>query len=443
MSRVFISYAHTQADTALARNLESWLTAAGMVPWLDDARMWPGINFDDAIPAAIETADAAIFLISNEWLARDWTREEIRLLALRDPTGKAIPRIGLFRVPRKELEKKALPELSRFLTLAWLDGQGSDADAEALYRIYCGIVKQEPGSPSGWLKKGTALMLGAGTPLPSPKPPSLRPRLADRYPSLECGRSNEFESVRQSYEERYHQVAIIAAPTGEAHDRFQLRIREKIEKPAPIIRDIDWSPRPVTRDDYLERLLRALSDEQRFTIDDLPRLLREMLTERNVILMHRTLNASDYDDPRLIDYYARWLPEQVGKAQPNFNVKCIQPVEWNPAGSFRRMARNLTASFGGSDWFCTVQERDGLAFIEKVLANDSVVKPTKILLSPVMDADVERFCTIKRYSAAEREEIRARTRRCPAVKTSQDVLNAIDDYILNVRRSNAAEGATT
>ena len=30
LPRVFISYAHTESDTALARNLEKWLTAAGI-----------------------------------------------------------------------------------------------------------------------------------------------------------------------------------------------------------------------------------------------------------------------------------------------------------------------------------------------------------------------------------------------------------------------------
>ena len=60
MTRVFISYAHTDADTALARNLEKWLAAAGVEPWLDESRNWPGKNLEHAIPAAVEQSDAAI-----------------------------------------------------------------------------------------------------------------------------------------------------------------------------------------------------------------------------------------------------------------------------------------------------------------------------------------------------------------------------------------------
>src|SRR5216684_114277 len=228
MTRVFISYAHTDADTALARNLEKWLAAAGVEPWLDESRNWPGKNLEHAIPAAVEQSDAAIFLISRAWIERDWTHKEIQLFAGRDPGGDTIPRIGVFRAPRRDLEIGAPAELSRFVTLDWIDGCGRETEAETLYRLYCGIVRQEPGSPSGWVAKGLPFMNGVGGVTPS-APPRLhcRPVRPDPYPSLECGRANEFMSVKQSYAERYHQVAVIAAPTGEAHDRFQRRIRQK------------------------------------------------------------------------------------------------------------------------------------------------------------------------------------------------------------------------
>ncbi len=443
MTRVFISYAHTDADTALARNLEKWLAAAGVEPWLDESRNWPGKNLEHAIPAAVDQSDAAIFLISRAWIERDWTHKEIQLFARRDPDGDTIPRIGVFRAPRRDLEIGAPAELSRFVTLDWIDGCGRETEAETLYRLYCGILRQEPGSPSGWVAKGLPFMNGDGAVAP-PAPPRLHPRPVrpDPYPSLECGRANEFMSVKQSYVERYHQVAVIAAPSGEAHDRFQRRIRQKMEPP-PVIHDVDWSPLPVTRDDYLERLLRALTDDKNDSIDDLRRVLRDKLSNQNVILMHRTLESSDYDDPLLLQYYTQWLPEQVAAAQPVYCLKCIQPVRWDAARGFRTLARRLASLLGRRNWFCTDQERDALVFMDNVLATQSAVRPTKIPLSPVMEADVEQFCTIKQFSAADREEIRVRTRRGPRVRTSEDVLSAIDNYLLNVRRPVVAEGATT
>jgi len=444
LPRVFISYAHTEADTALARNLEKWLTAAEIDVWLDESRNWPGKNLDQAIPEAIEKCDAGVFLISRAWTERDWTHKELQLLSRRDPSGSVIPRIGLFRAPRNELETVAPAELSRLVTFDWLDGRGAEADAASLYCLCCGILKQEPGSRAGWVEKGLAFMNAAGGAIAPSSAPRLHLRAVrrDEYPSLECGRSNEFMSVKQSYAERYHQVAVIAAPRGEAHSHFQLRIRRKINTdPAPVIRDVDWSPRPITRTDYLERLLRALTDDQSLTIDDLPRLLREKLAGENVILMHRVLESSDYDDPRLIDYYTRWLPEQVAQAQPNYCLKCIQPVEWDATEGFRKLARKLTAALGAADWFCSTEEREASAFMRKVLTMTSAVKPTKIPLSPVIESDVDQFCNIKQFNAADSAEIKARTRRGGRVRTSEDVLTAIDDYLLNVRPPAAAEGA--
>jgi hypothetical protein len=439
LPRVFISYAHTEADTALARNLEKWLTAAGIEVWLDESRNWPGKNLDQAIPEAIEKCDAGVFLISRAWTERDWTHKELQLISRRDPSGNVIPRIGLFRAPRTELETVAPAELSRLVTSDWIDGAGPEAAAASLYCLCCGILKQEPGSRDTWVEKGLRLM-NAGGGVAAPPAPRLhiRPVLPDQYPSLECGRANEFESVRQSYGERYHQVAVIAAPRGEAHERFKLRISSKISAdPAPIICKVDWTPLPITRADYLERLVRALSDGTSLTVDDLPRLLREKLAHKNVILLHRTLESSDYYDPRLVDYYTRWLPEQVAQAQPNYCLKCIQPVEWNVAHGFRKLARSL----GAGDWFSSEEEKDALRFMGKVLGTPSAVKPTKIPLSPVMEADVRQFCEIKQFSKADRDAILARTQRSASVRNSEDVLTAIDDYLLTVRAAGMAQGA--
>jgi hypothetical protein len=59
-----------------------------------------------------------------------------------------------------------------------------------------------------------------------------------------------------------------------------------------------------------------------------------------------------------------------------------------------------------------------------------------------MEADVQQFCEIKQFSKADRDAILARTRRGARVRNSEDVLTAIDDYLLTVRATGMAQGAT-
>ena len=98
-------------------------------------------------------------------------------------------------------------------------------------------------------------------------------------------------------------------------------------------------------------------------------MLRDKLSNQNVILMHRTLESSDYDDPLLLQYYTQWLPEQVAAAQPVYCLKCIQPVRWDAARGFRTLARRLASLLGRRNWFCTDQERDALVFMDNVKAS--------------------------------------------------------------------------
>lgn len=444
MPLVFISYAHTELDTALAAKLEEWLTRAGIDAWRDKSRIPIGADLGQAITNAISICDAAIFLVSQAWLDRDWTQKEIQLTAQRDSTGKAIPRIGVLRAPRLHLNVPA--ELSRFKTTEWVEGDDKLSDYARFYEVLCAVRRCAPGFEARWDEEGRRALGDLAAPVPPPRSaPRIRKGRPDDYPSLECGRAREWMRVQMTYPEEQHQVTVIAAAQDEAHDRFIHRIRRKLDAhPLPSVRGIDWSPRPLTRNDYLERLLRGITDDETASIDELPAVLRELLSERNAIVVHPLLD-SRHDDARLVDYYTKWLPEQLEAAQPNFRLKCIQPVAWRRADGLRRLAGTMVAALRRNvpGWLCSVEERNAKELIGKIAtATPATGKPVPpVFLSEIDEKDVDDFCTNKRLSDGDRAALLAHTQRCETVQTSSDVLGAIDEYLLAPGRNPASDGA--
>src|SRR5437870_11791420 len=122
MGHVFISYAHTPEDSRLASCLEEWLERAGVRTWRDKSQLPAGELLDDAIAKAIAECGAAIFLVSGTWRDRDWTNQEIQLIAGRDPGGKEIPRVGILRAAGVQPPAA----LSRFPKMEWFDDAGGE-----------------------------------------------------------------------------------------------------------------------------------------------------------------------------------------------------------------------------------------------------------------------------------------------------------------------------
>jgi hypothetical protein len=69
--QVFISYAHTPADTELARYLAARLRDAGIDAWLDEASLAGGSRLQADIQRAIAASNAGVFLVSPSWLGSE------------------------------------------------------------------------------------------------------------------------------------------------------------------------------------------------------------------------------------------------------------------------------------------------------------------------------------------------------------------------------------
>ncbi|HYI07932.1 MAG TPA: toll/interleukin-1 receptor domain-containing protein [Thermoanaerobaculia bacterium] len=429
MLHVFISYAHTAADTWLAERLEFWLDRQGIDVWRDKTDMRLGVRHKAVIDREIARADAAIFIVSPAWDERDWTQWELGRVATHDPRGERIARIPIYRVPIAQLPEGPQPELASYNGLAWYDG--SHDDAACFWQLLQSLRGVDPGLEDTWAASGAPLVAelpARGTAaMPSIPPKPKRPRWVK--PSLECGRGGEWLTVQQMYSASHHQISIVAAPRHEAHESFVERIEKKlIESAAPPIKRVFWPNRPVKQDDFLERLVVALAPGGEGSIDELPKLFGRLLAQSNAILLHDLID-SRLDDPKLVRYYTEWLPELLPKDADAHRLKCVQPVAWSPAGAATRLGRRVSAALklhGLSDWLCARDERQARLLVRN-LSSDAV-KSLPIDLSPIVEVDVLKFCEAKGIEGDAREELLGRTRRGDSIRTSEDVLAAIDTY---------------
>jgi predicted GTPase len=95
--RVFLC--HASQDKQVAHELYTKLQALGMDPWLDEAKLIPGQNWDAAIEAALRASDAIIVCLSNQSVTKTgYVQKEIkRALDLADEQ----PEDEVFLIPAR------------------------------------------------------------------------------------------------------------------------------------------------------------------------------------------------------------------------------------------------------------------------------------------------------------------------------------------------------
>ncbi len=118
--QVFISYAHTPIDTALARYLAARLRDVAVKVWLDESSLKAGDPLQSDIEQAIADSDAGVFLVSRSWLISKWTAFELEQFDKRDP--HSVRCIPIFRVPRERLSVP--PALIKIKGLTWMEDDG-------------------------------------------------------------------------------------------------------------------------------------------------------------------------------------------------------------------------------------------------------------------------------------------------------------------------------
>jgi hypothetical protein len=415
--QVFISYAHTAVDTALARYLAARLREMGLEVWLDESVLRAGAVLQADVERGIAESEAGIFIVSQSWLVSEWTAFELEQFDRRDP--HSVKRIPILRLPRERLIVP--PALVKIKGLIWLENE-VDCDAR-FWEVYCAVSDTPPGPSEAWSERGRSISKIVA-PIPLPIPP--RPTASLRA-SLRCDRAPQWKTVDDLATEGSNEIILVTGVVGQAHEHFLERIQRLLRLDPPrSVTTVDWPTRPHSRDEFREALARALGVAPASLAQDLS--LR--LTHSNLVLLHPCLR-SRYVDDALVKYYTVWLPELIGESRPQMNLKCVQPVEWPPEASAARRVMTWLR-LGGE------VEEDGRPQAEALIgrmrggASRSLRAIRLHDLSDITDSDLNEFCDLMNLDDRQRTWFLVRIRaRDP--KTPRDVFQAIDDYLPDAR----------
>ena len=415
--QVFISYAHTAADTALARYLAERLREMGLKVWLDETALRAGAVLQVDVERGINESDAGIFVVSQSWLASEWTAFELEQFDRRDP--RVVRRIPILRLPRERLTVP--PALVKIKGLVWLEDE-VDCDAR-FWEVYCAVSDTPPGPSEEWSLRGRSVSK-ASAPIPPPTTPRPRPSVR---PSLRCDRAPQWNTVDDLAIEGSNEIILVAGVVGQAHEHFLERIQRLLRLDPPrSVTTVDWPTRPHSRGEFREALARALGVAPASLAQDLG--LR--LTHSNLVLLHPCVR-SRYIDDALVNYYTVWLPELVDEIRPQMNVKCVQPVEWPPEASVARHLLTWLRLRGADEEDARPQAE---ALIGRVRGGATrTLRAIRLHdLSDITADDLNEFCDLMNLDDRQKTWFLSRI-SARSAKTPRDVFQAIDDYLPDAR----------
>jgi hypothetical protein len=415
--QVFISYAHTPADTALARYLAERLRACAVDVWLDEASLKAGELLQAEIEEAIAASQAGIFIVTPSWLMSEWTAFELEQFDKRDP--RIVKRIPILRIPRERLNVP--PALVKIKGLIWLE-EDTEADAR-FWELHCALSDTNPGPSDQWPTRGRAL---SKTPVPLPAPAAARPAPSVRA-SLRCDRAPQWKTVDDLATEGSNEIILLPGGAGQAHDHFLERIQRLLRMDPPrSVTTVDWPTRPRSRDEFREALARALATSPA----DLAAEIGARLAHANLMLLHPCIRARFVDD-RLVQYYTKWLPELLDESRPRMNLKCVQPIEWPPEAGLGAQLMTWLRLRGASHVDAHPQA-ETLIELVKAKATDSLRAIRLHDLTDITDDDLSEFCELMKLKDHQKSwflsHINARQPRTPI-----EVFQAIDDYLPDAR----------
>lgn len=414
-TQVFISYAHTRADTALAKCAAAALRSVGIGVWLDEATLSGGDLLQNAIEKAIATSQHGVFLVSPSWINREWTQFELEQFARRDPN--VVRRIPIFRAPRRDMVVP--PALVRVTGFQWLEDD-QDVDSR-LWELYCAVTDTPPGPSEAWAEQWRGLPKRG----PAPSRPVVSTPNARLRPSLRCNRAVQWSAVDELAVDSTNELIVIPGCVGQAHDHFVERIQRllRLDPPRSMV-TVDWPTRPRSRDEYLEALGRALDVAPTAIAGE----FAERLAYNNLLLLHPCVRTR-FADESLVKYYTEWLPDVIEQARADMKIKCVQPIEF-PAD---KAGRSLLA------WFRVgtppVDTRAGADTLMTTLRSStrSVFRTIRLRdLTDVTQDDLTEFSDFCGLTATQRAWLLAQIEARNAV-LPKDIFQALDDCLPDAR----------
>lgn len=160
-TQVFVSYStEPNGNSSFVRDLTGRLKLLGFHVWLDEEFIPATGGVESALRKAIRESEVGLFIVTREWLTRQWTKFEGELFGQQpDSRCVIVLRDG---VTRDDLP----PELRGPRPISW---PAKDAEPNArFWEVYCGVANQAPGERRLWEERGAQLFvtgnLGASRP---------------------------------------------------------------------------------------------------------------------------------------------------------------------------------------------------------------------------------------------------------------------------------------
>jgi hypothetical protein len=389
--QVFISYHRSPADKRLAQNLADFLRRANIEPWLDVEDLPGGQNAKKRIREAIEASDHGIFVVSREWLGREWCDYELEQFARFDPEVKR--RIAILRDRRQNLVADLSPRLVSLTCLEWLEQEDAGEPFGRWWEVYCAIHGEGPGPPAEWAAHARELLrLADGAPLrPVHEPPPTIPGNAslpvsqDR-PSLRCDRGTQWITVNDNVVHgNLNQIAFVNGSLAQDVDHFVERIERRLEQPPPrnVVR-VTWEyPPPSGEREFFEALENGIGR----ATGNLVQKLGRILDHSNLVVVHPCVRWGAFDEAareQVKKYYVEYLPGILRKVERKYRLKCIQPIEWPAWPPLSALWKAFTARRTAIDLMESI-EREQVADVLQVVRVPE--------LNDITDDDLAKFCS--------------------------------------------------
>jgi hypothetical protein len=162
---VFLGYSR-EPDEAFAVQLADWLRRCSLDVWLDLERIPKGHKPQPLIEKALTTSRRAVFLVSKDWLDRDWTQFELSRFVQLDAQRA---RVAIIRGP--DIAGRLPPELSLSRPIVWTDAEV--APEARFWEVYCALSGTPPGPPGKWKARGEEALARRSTGMAAapPAPP--------------------------------------------------------------------------------------------------------------------------------------------------------------------------------------------------------------------------------------------------------------------------------